>query len=214
MTTINGQVMNVSNVQNNGKYTCHVENSMSPSVGGVVFGSNSSSLDVLMLFPPMIGELKNTSVVEGSPVTVSCPVTVGYPPQTTYEWIRNGTVWKRTQMFSIATARNDAMFYTCKVSNRMQQTGEQPVSQPDTKSFYLNIWYKSSITSFFIEGHRGQTHVTVDENDGGIQFTCEVDSNPSSTVKILFDGKILKQRSNTKQISLTHSSVACLHGGE
>ncbi|XP_053388680.1 hemicentin-1-like [Mercenaria mercenaria] len=214
MVTTNGQKLSVSNVQNNGKYTCDVRNSMNPSVGAVVPGSNTSFIDVLILYPPAIGELKNTSVAEGSPLTVSCPVIVGYPPQTTFEWIRNGAVWKRTQTFTIDTAsRNDAMLYTCKVSNSMKQTGEQPVSQPYTKYFHLNVWYGASVTSFFIQGHQGQINVTVDENEGGIQFTCEVDSNPTSTVKIMLNGALLKERLNTKHISLTHSSVACLDGG-
>ncbi|XP_053374044.1 hemicentin-1-like [Mercenaria mercenaria] len=201
-----------------GKITCNVENVMTRTFANpdkTKVGRASRSFNLQVLYPPIIDVLKNTSIAEGSPVTVSCPVTVGYPPQTTYEWIRIGEVWERKQTFTIdTTSRNDAMFYTCKVSNRMKKTGEQPVSQQDTKFFYLNVWYEATITSFFIKGHQGQTHVTVDENDGGIEFTCEVDSNPSSTVKITFNGEILKERSNTKLISLTHSSVVCLDGGE
>ncbi|XP_053372717.1 obscurin-like [Mercenaria mercenaria] len=105
------------------------------------------------------------------------------------------------------TRQNDGDKYRCNVDT------PSPGSI-NSNNVVLYVQDKASITSFFIEGHRGQTHVTVDENDGGIQFTCEVDSNPSSIVKILFEGEILKERSNTKHISLTHSSVACLHGGE
>lgn len=89
---------------------------------------------------PVIGELKNRSVVEGFSLTVTCPVVVGNPPETKFEWQRNGQSWKTTQTFTIETiSRHDAMFYACIVTNTMKQTDGQSLSGQDASSFYLNV---------------------------------------------------------------------------
>ncbi|XP_053373249.1 nephrin-like isoform X3 [Mercenaria mercenaria] len=214
MASTNSQELSLRNVQNNGKCTCNVRNSMNPSIGTAAPGSNTAFIDVLILYPPTIGELKNTSVVERSPLTVFCPVTAGNPSQTTYEWIRNRKVWKRTQTFTIdTTSRNDAMFYTCKVSNRMVQTGEEPVSQPDTNAFYLNVWYKASVKEFFIFGHKGETSIVMNENDT-VPFVCNVDSNPGSNISVDYKENVLKSQTDTKSLAYSIESASCTDRGE
>ncbi|XP_053373248.1 synaptogenesis protein syg-2-like isoform X2 [Mercenaria mercenaria] len=200
-----------------GKTTCNVENVMARTFANpdnTKVGKTSRGFNLQVLYPPTIGELKNTSVVERSPLTVFCPVTAGNPSQTTYEWIRNRKVWKRTQTFTIdTTSRNDAMFYTCKVSNRMVQTGEEPVSQPDTNAFYLNVWYKASVKEFFIFGHKGETSIVMNENDT-VPFVCNVDSNPGSNISVDYKENVLKSQTDTKSLAYSIESASCTDRGE
>lgn len=164
-------------------------------------------------YPPVIGLLKNRSAAEGTSLTVSCPVTVGNPAETTFEWKRDGHFLEKTQNFTIdSVSRSDAKFYTCKVANRMILTEGQYTSQP-MKSFYLNVWYRASVASFVADEHQGQSTVVVNEHDEDIQFTCTVDSNSDTNVKIMFEGQVLKEETNTTSLSFVHSQIACLHSG-
>jgi hypothetical protein len=68
--------------------------------------------------------------------------------------------------------------------------------------------------SFLVKGHMGKPSVILDENDEEIQILCEVDSNPTSTIRILFNGNILKTVSATKSSLVLLRSVSCLDSGE
>jgi hypothetical protein len=70
------------------------------------------------------------------------------------------------------------------------------------------------VLAFGVKGHKGMSTVILDENDEGVQLLCEVDSNPISSVKILFEGKFKNESSGVNHVSFTLSSVSCLDSGD
>ncbi|XP_060575525.1 synaptogenesis protein syg-2-like [Ruditapes philippinarum] len=212
-------VLNVNKAMKShaGTSTCNVENVMlrtfaNPEIQKTV--RISKRLDLTILYPPRIGDLSNISVVEDSPLNVLCPVTVGNPPQTTFEWLREGRVWTTTQQLTIdAVSRSDAMFYTCKVTNTMQATGEKAVSFDVTNSFYLNVWYSAKVQNFYIYGNEGKSYVVKNEHDR-VVFICVVDSNPGSNMSLTYSREVLETKNNVKQLTHVVGSTKCTMNGE
>jgi hypothetical protein len=69
------------------------------------------------------------------------------------------------------------------------------------------------VKSLYVDGHKGETNVTVDENDVNLQLICIISGNPATSVKIKFEGKMLIQDTNTNNLNFIRPSVACMHGG-
>ncbi|XP_053372489.1 protein turtle-like isoform X5 [Mercenaria mercenaria] len=96
-------------------------------------------LDVL--YPPVVDDLKNRSIIEGASLTIVCPVTVGNPPETTFIWrADDDREWRKQDLAIDNVTRNDSMYYSCEVANILKQTGQPDTStKPDSKRFYLDV---------------------------------------------------------------------------
>jgi hypothetical protein len=78
----------------------------------------------------------------------------------------------------------------------------------------LHLSDPTSVSSFDVNGHKGTPNVILDENDEGLQLLCEVDSNPVSSVQILFKDEVKNESSDFNYVSFTFSSVSCLDSGD
>ncbi|XP_053391086.1 synaptogenesis protein syg-2-like isoform X2 [Mercenaria mercenaria] len=214
--TTSGSVMNINRVQSDGQYTCDVQNSMDPSTDSTVAGRNSSSIDIKVLYPPVIADLQNRSIAEGASLTIICPVTVGNPPETIFIWrAAEGREWRTQDLAINNVSRNDSMFYTCEVANIMKQTGQtQTSTTPDSKRFYLNVLYGATVTDFYVSNYAGETSVTVNEG-AAVSLHCDVDSNPGSVITLQFqtDGNELLRVVDTKSLECILIAATCIDAG-
>ncbi|XP_053372492.1 uncharacterized protein LOC123561230 isoform X8 [Mercenaria mercenaria] len=111
-------------------------------------------LDVL--YPPVVDDLKNRSIIEGASLTIVCPVTVGNPPETTFIWrADDDREWRKQDLAIDNVTRNDSMYYSCEVANILKQTG-----QPDTSTKPDN---GATVTDFYVSDYAGETSITVNE---------------------------------------------------
>ncbi|XP_053372487.1 uncharacterized protein LOC123561230 isoform X3 [Mercenaria mercenaria] len=120
-------------------------------------------LDVL--YPPVVDDLKNRSIIEGASLTIVCPVTVGNPPETTFIWrADDDREWRKQDLAIDNVTRNDSMYYSCEVANILKQTGQPDTStKPDSKRFYLDVLYGATVTDFYVSDYAGETSITVNE---------------------------------------------------
>ncbi|XP_053373002.1 nephrin-like, partial [Mercenaria mercenaria] len=212
----NGKSLAFSSVQkqDDGQYKCKAQNTMTPTAGVKEIGTNISVADINVLFAPTVLQMKNVTTLTGTALNVSCPVIPGNPSLATFRWIRNSDSreWTSKILYLEKSTRADATIYKCEARNRMTPIGSELQYGEDNGIFYLNVLYQTTVTSFYI-AHEGQTLVTVNEHGVDIKITCEVDSNPASTIKITFGGEILQEQTNIMALSYTLNDVTCLQAG-
>ncbi|XP_053372486.1 nephrin-like isoform X2 [Mercenaria mercenaria] len=162
-------------------------------------------LDVL--YPPVVDDLKNRSIIEGASLTIVCPVTVGNPPETTFIWrADDDREWRKQDLAIDNVTRNDSMYYSCEVANILKQTG-----QPDTSTKPDN---GATVTDFYVSDYAGETSITVNEGTT-VSLNCDVDSNPGSMITIQFqtEGHELLRVVNTKYLEYILSASTCIDAG-
>ncbi|XP_053372490.1 uncharacterized protein LOC123561230 isoform X6 [Mercenaria mercenaria] len=171
-------------------------------------------LDVL--YPPVVDDLKNRSIIEGASLTIVCPVTVGNPPETTFIWrADDDREWRKQDLAIDNVTRNDSMYYSCEVANILKQTGQPDTStKPDSKRFYLDVLYGATVTDFYVSDYAGETSITVNEGTT-VSLNCDVDSNPGSMITIQFqtEGHELLRVVNTKYLEYILSASTCIDAG-
>ncbi|XP_060575521.1 synaptogenesis protein syg-2-like [Ruditapes philippinarum] len=201
-----------------GNYNCKTENIMKRTfinLENVVYGRNFQQFELNILYPPEVGILNNRSIPEGKPFDLYCSVKVGYPKETTFKWLKSdGTIWSNQMLTIQNVSRTNAGFYTCTADNLMKQTGEQMATKgEDSKSFYLNVWYRAKVTNFYVVGFAGKTSVTVNETTSRVPFHCDVDSNPGSFMTIKKEEQQLHSGSDRKWLEYVRHSASCLDAG-
>lgn len=78
----------------------------------------------------------------------------------------------------------------------------------------INILFLDPVVQhFYIEEHRSQTSVTVDEHDDEVEFKCFVDSNTASYTTIIFEGDVIKEGVNATSISVVLRDISCYDAG-
>ncbi|KAL4229489.1 Immunoglobulin C1-set domain [Mactra antiquata] len=113
-----------------GNYTCKVKNTMNPSSDGIISGSNSSSVKLVVLYPPSMLQLYNGSlsgtlisersinVIKGDTLTIGCKSKNGEPEPSVRWQEQNGDDPLLTiQVLGSLTSK------TCTATNTMRETG-------------------------------------------------------------------------------------------
>ncbi|KAL4221129.1 Nephrosis 1 [Mactra antiquata] len=211
--TIHTLNMHTVKKEDAGQYNCSVLNTMNQSIGEPVAGINNNVVNVVVLYAPLVAEMKNTSQLIETELNMSCQYTTGMPIETSIRWTRNIDTreWIDEPLYISSIKRNDSGYYFCNASNVMTQTGDnKSYIGHDTQSFYLDVLYEASVTSFTIDGFTSH-NVTVNESES-VSFMCHVDSNPAAVTTLRNDSNILKiNTSNIVEHNITQAR--CLDAG-
>ncbi|XP_045161961.2 hemicentin-1-like isoform X2 [Mercenaria mercenaria] len=207
------KIIGINRVQK-GEYSCNAFNTMKRTFGSSQSGEHARNIYLNILYPPTIGHLTNQTVIEGSPFNILCPVNPGNPEQSTITWTRNGDTkqWNTQTLLLSNTHRKDHMIYTCTVYNTMKPSCENESKGKASRSFHLNVVYKTYVKEFHVKGFVGLSEVTVNENDS-LEFKCSTESNPKSSIKIGFNEKILILKSGVNTLTYSVTKATCLHEG-
>ncbi|XP_052803399.1 hemicentin-1-like isoform X2 [Mya arenaria] len=210
----NLSLTNVKHPADHGQYTLTVTNTMDPTEENTETGTNSTAFSVDVQFGPKVQLPQIYDILEGSAVNYSCSVISGNPSQTFFIWTRSfdSRQWN-SQIFSITSVqKSDDGMYTCTASNHMTPTGSPGQTGNHSGTMHLNVQYKSSVTEFRVTGNRHEANVT-ETDKGSTTFTCMVDSNPPSTIKIKKDGELRKSVDHSKELEYTIANLACTDAG-
>ncbi|XP_053372493.1 carcinoembryonic antigen-related cell adhesion molecule 2-like [Mercenaria mercenaria] len=198
--------LTLSNVEENDidlQFTC----SATENVSDGYTSNNSESLSFRTLYGPKNLDFRpNGTSYIGYEYTslsaVTCKATCN--PSCKFKWTKIGQVSAVSNISVLnleMLTREEAGTYRCTA---ITQGG-----------FSLAKDLTIHVSSFFVEGHEGMNNVTVDEHYADMQFSCIIDLNVSSTVKILFNGNILKETEDQHKRSLTFKlrTISCLQSG-
>nr|XP_034316845.1 hemicentin-2-like [Crassostrea gigas] len=166
----NGASLQLPNIHraNSGTYRCTAENNYSNGEKG----SDSQSMVVNVLYPPLVNTLSNQNIIEGRDLSVTCTVTPGNPSSTTLYWTKVDNPGFRQngptlQLYNIQ--RNDSGSYRCTAENNYNNRERGT----HTKTTVVNVLYPPTVKTLsqqnIIEG--------ID-----VSITCQANvGNPSST---------------------------------
>ncbi|XP_052224942.1 hemicentin-2-like [Dreissena polymorpha] len=216
-------VQNIHSVQSN-QYQVTVSNIMVPSFGEVTIGTYSTSLDIQLLYPPHIqsgihiqGDSSTFSVndsyistVENSTFTLSFNVTPGYPSATQYTWSRRiGNTQSSTRAKTVINIkRNDADSYIFNAFNRMNPTGFGEETGTASHNVYINVKYRSVITTFYAHAALGDVIVKAPEGTT-FKLTCVTDSNPLPKITLTKNGATVQEITSVKQMEYNKPNISC-----
>ncbi|KAL4229421.1 hypothetical protein ACF0H5_012459 [Mactra antiquata] len=183
------------------KIYCNAENQHNK-----VAEKSEHEVEVNVLFPPVVGELRNFTMEKGSELNISCPYTPGNPNKTTVKWsinkYRNGE-----RLIIPSIDEEDAGLYTCTASNTMKTWNGSTYNGEDKKSFYLRVLYKAVVTSFTIKENESRP-VIVDEN-ATVSFKCVTDGEPIPNVRLKNSHSDLKT-DTTQTLDYVIDEAKCL----
>ncbi|XP_052217662.1 hemicentin-2-like isoform X2 [Dreissena polymorpha] len=168
-----GNILSLENVtaSQNGTYSCTATNDMNTIFHGVVKGTNTSVFYLEVLLPPRVHQMVNLTVLLDANLSVVCPFTVGNPPSTTIEWIRENMTRSLGPSVSITGIKlTDEGRYTCAASNTMDPTNCNSQNGYSRTSFHLDVQYASKITKYFASGLENQNVTSV--NDTSMCNSC------------------------------------------
>lgn len=166
------------------------------------------------MFPPSVGLLENTNAIEGSLLKVLCPYSPGNPPETNFKWTRENDEkqWNERELSIYNISRTDATNYTCSVTNLMKPTNAPELYGKTSVSFFLNVLYKSSVSSFYVKGFENRDTVTVNEGSV-VTFNCVIKSNPASDITLTFRSQSIKRQSSSNRLTHTLPNATCFGAG-
>ncbi|XP_060594068.1 uncharacterized protein LOC132748462 isoform X2 [Ruditapes philippinarum] len=164
--------------------------------------------------PPAIGRLADISAVEDSTLNVSCPVTPGNPAATNVSWTTNENkiISTSKELYIHQIKRKDDGFYKCLAVNKMNPSCENETEGEVSRSFHLNVVYKTTVTSLYVKGKHGLDPVTLRENDS-LELVCQTESNPKSSITIYFKDVILISQSNVNTLTYSKATASCSNDG-
>lgn len=129
----------VNRTDNNKYIFCNSSNL--PDVGPV--SSNYSVLDVQ--YPPSVGQLEKSTIIEGKHFTKTCPIREGNPPETNTSWTRterNQIISTNVNLDIVNITRYQTAQYTCFARNMMTRSNGYLQEGMASNSFYLNVLCK------------------------------------------------------------------------
>ncbi|XP_052769197.1 uncharacterized protein LOC128209277 [Mya arenaria] len=201
-------------VGDDGSYTCTVETTLTPSDQSkdVKIATNSSTLEVTVLYPPKLQTFTRESALEGYSFMIQCVYSVGNPARTksTITRLFNGTSWSGDSHTMHSINRADAGLHRCTVENTMDPTGADTQTGTDTADFEINVWYQTSISRFEFSAFSNQTIITVNESER-LMLVCEVLSNPNSTIRLKENhmATVLKEATNALKVEYLIQNATC-----
>ncbi|XP_052804103.1 nephrin-like isoform X2 [Mya arenaria] len=208
-----GQTFNITNVtrQDAGKYTCSAENRMTTTKDGEIFGYNSSSVAITVLYPPTVGRLGKHVVVEGQSFSVHCPVIDGNPLFDSIKWTNksnNSTLSTNPKLDFENVTRIQSGFYRCTAFNTMKPSGCPPQTGFNSEYLELEIQYKATVTSITFSGVPVDPIMEINQNDN-IEFTCLVDSLPGSNISFALNSKAVAKIQNASELTFKKDGMTC-----
>ncbi|KAL4221133.1 carbohydrate binding [Mactra antiquata] len=210
--SVNTQYLTFNTIEKSdaGQYKCSVHNTMNPSGVVNVTGVNTSDVNVVVLYGPVVTPINNVSILQGKELNISCPYTAGIPSKTSINWTRNNDdeLWDGEQLLLSSIKKGDAGNYSCDASNVMRPSGDNiSYVGKSSQSFYLDVLYAASVTSFIVEGFPNQT-VTVNESET-VPFICIADSNPTAVTTLSDESKIIQNvPSNNLKYNITRANCS------
>ncbi|XP_052804753.1 synaptogenesis protein syg-2-like isoform X1 [Mya arenaria] len=170
------------------------------------------------MFTPVVGpkvQVPNTyNILEGAALSYPCLFIPGNPSETSIVWTSSvdHRQWN-SQIVSISSVqRSDDGMYTCTATNKMAPTGSPIQIGIHSGTTHINVQYESLISDFHLTEHIGTVTVTKSEYSDAT-FTCTVDSNPLSTLKIRKEDEIRRSVENSKQLEYTIVNLTCWDAG-
>ncbi|XP_060607688.1 hemicentin-1-like [Ruditapes philippinarum] len=167
-----------------GTYACNVKNNMKRSIGKTEVGKNKSQIKLNILYPSIVKNIHDVSIVEGSQLETLCPVVDGNPSNSRVTWskLSDETQWNNRQLFIKNVSRADDANYTCSVIEMHPTIGRSSKIER-RKSFHLNVFFPSEINTFTISTiSSGRTFVV--NRTQNPSFECIAEANPTSDLKI------------------------------
>ncbi|WAR06452.1 SYG2-like protein [Mya arenaria] len=201
---------NVQHPADQGQYTLTVTNTMDPTGGSTETGISNTTFIVDVQFAPRVNLPQSYDIFEGTVLNYSCSFIPGNPSQTLFVWRRldDGRKWN-SQFLSLTTVnKSDDDYYICTATNQLTPTGLSTQTGTQSGTMHLN----SSVAEFHVSGYNNSASVTQMEKISTL-FTCTVDSNPPSTIKILKDGEIRRFANNSNQLEYTIANPTCMDAG-
>ncbi|WAR05146.1 CONT-like protein [Mya arenaria] len=198
-----------------GTVTCTARNKLTPSGATAVDKTQSTTINLQVLYSPsspsctISGKFISTTaiLVEGTDRIISC-TSYANPPLVTYIWSTPSGGQVSGANLSLTNVKHPADHgqYTLTVTNTMDPTEENTETGTNSTAF------SSSVTEFRVTGNRHEANVT-ETDKGSTTFTCMVDSNPPSTIKIKKDGELRKSVDHSKELEYTIANLACTDAG-
>ncbi|XP_052806948.1 nephrin-like [Mya arenaria] len=199
-----------------GNLSCTARNTMT-HMDQPLEGLSSANFTLNILYSPRLHQLSRLNALEGENITLKCEYEPGNPIETTVVIARlnDRITWTDGTHFIPSLKRTDAGMYNCTVRNIMQPTGQlNEIVGEDTEIFQVNVWYKTSVSKFGLTSYSDANNVTVDEN-ATLNFFCEVDSNPNSTIVFgrsdrLLNNTTLKKNDGFLHLAFDVQQAGCL----
>ncbi|KAH3813974.1 hypothetical protein DPMN_142448 [Dreissena polymorpha] len=102
-------------------------------------------VQLIIPVPVAVHNIENKTVLRNQPLSVTCPVTLGNPPETSFTWIHVNTsrTVRRDQCLVLPNMQaTDEGFYKCQVNNTMIPTGCCVLPTYDETMFYVDVQCK------------------------------------------------------------------------
>ncbi|XP_060568867.1 uncharacterized protein LOC132727411 [Ruditapes philippinarum] len=173
------------NRRESGRYACNVENIMKRSIGKTEVGKDTSQLILNVLYPAIVNDIDDVSIVEGSQLETVCPVVYGNPSTSIVTWSRQGeeSLSNNRLLFIKNVSRADNAMYTCSVITEMFPTIGTDLKAERRNSFHLNVFFPSEINKFTISTVSSGRTFLVNETQKPY-FECIAEANPPSDLNI------------------------------
>ncbi|XP_052238472.1 hemicentin-1-like [Dreissena polymorpha] len=202
------QIRNVGALQNT-TIKCCAKNHMIPAVGVPEHGSECKHLNLNVLHKPKFAFNDAYAVTENDSFNITC---TKQNINTVITWLRQGDEdWSESHntIYWTEVRRENAGNYTCKLRYLITDSFNHSISGDSEHSFHLNVEYPASVINFEAVGHSDS--VVVNENKS-VTFRCNATGNPSPTIRIKNNNRVLKQRN---AISLGNKEImTCAHTGK
>ncbi|KAH3811415.1 hypothetical protein DPMN_139825 [Dreissena polymorpha] len=183
-----GQQLTISRVLLEGPYTLDVNNVMNSTFSPQVITGHANSIFTLdILFPVAVHNIENKTVLRNQTLSVTCPVTLGNPPETSFTWIHvdtSHTVGRDQGLLLPNMQTTHEGFYKCQANNTMTPTGCCVLPAYDETMFYVDVQYAANITRFYATGFENVPNITVNESQTVI-LQCDSDGDPLASMLLI-----------------------------
>ncbi|XP_061182272.1 hemicentin-1-like [Saccostrea echinata] len=181
-----GTILHLPWVQRNraGTYICTTENRYNSGRTG----TSSQSLEINVLYPPIVSHITNQDIIEGSNLTVQCSFTAGNPPQTTVYWIRSGDSGFRQngRILQLQKIDRDSTgTYVCVAKNIYSLGGTGTSSRAMDVNVLCKPEVKKNITLGILDSE-------------GIQFSATVIAYPKPSYKLYYENKTINNKMTSR----------------
>ncbi|XP_052219081.1 nephrin-like isoform X2 [Dreissena polymorpha] len=172
----------------NKSVTCTGTNTMVDSLGNSISKSEHLTIELNVLYPPVVLPIENQHVVINMSLYVVCKLAkFGNPSDTNFTWNKldsNRTFLNTGDIFKIDRAQlSDEGDYQCLATNTMHAIGNKTLQGSSKSQFFLDIQYGARVKQFYANTSNSRT-IIIDQNQS-IELICEVDGDPYPSVHII-----------------------------
>ncbi|XP_076107186.1 hemicentin-1-like isoform X2 [Mytilus galloprovincialis] len=146
----NSANLTISNINrnDNGSYTCHAMNILTPSGMSLQNRTSQNMFHVNVQYYPVISDIPDYNVTEGNTLSIF-PIIDANPQPTLLSWSRrdeNEVVYKGFNLTISNIQRNFSGNYTFLVRNTLKPSGMQSQERTSRKMFHVNVQYQPVIS--------------------------------------------------------------------